>query len=163
MLTPVQLQKLLNPEPHSSVTKFGWRFGVGDKVVQRINNYDKDVFNGDLGIIQTVDHTESMLTVLIDKTMVTYDFDELDELSLAYATSIHKSQGSEYPVIIIPIAMQHYMLLQRNLLYTAVTRGKRLVILVGEAKAIAMCVSNVKQNNRLTRLSDRIIEVMNGE
>ena len=154
----IELQKLLNPEPHASVTKFGWRFGVGDKVVQTVNNYDKEVFNGDLGIIDAVDHVEATVTVCIDQTKVTYDFDELDELSLAYATSIHKSQGSEYPVIIIPIAMQHYMLLQRNLLYTGVTRGKRLVILVGEPKAIAMCVSNVKQNNRLTRLADRIIE-----
>ncbi|GGF92196.1 MULTISPECIES: SF1B family DNA helicase RecD2 [Cysteiniphilum] len=152
----IELQKLLNPEPMASITKFGWTFGMGDKVVQTVNNYDKEVFNGDLGLIRKVDHVELEVTVDFEGVEVVYDFNELDELDLAYATSIHKSQGSEYPVVIIPVAMQHYMLLQRNLLYTGVTRGKKLVILLGEAKAIGMAVRNVTQNNRLTRLSERI-------
>ena len=152
----LELQKLLNPNPIASITKFGSTFGVGDKVVQTINNYDKSVFNGDLGIIKKVDHIELELTITFDASDIIYDFNELDEIDLAYATSIHKSQGSEYPVVIIPIAMQHYMLLQRNLLYTGVTRGKKLVVLVGETKAIAMAVKNVTQNKRLTRLADRI-------
>ncbi len=152
----IEMQKLLNPTPLSSITKFGWTFGVGDKVIQTTNNYDKEVFNGDLGIIRAVDQEEAEVSVLFDNQLIIYNFDELDELSLAYATSIHKSQGSEYPVVIIPLAMQHFMLLQRNLLYTGVTRGKKLVILIGEPKAIAMCVRNVKQNNRLTKLDERI-------
>ena len=152
----IELQKLLNPNPKASITKFGSKFGMGDKVVQTVNNYDKSVFNGDLGIIKKVDHIELELTISFDAIDVIYDFNELDEIDLAYATSIHKSQGSEYPVVIIPIAMQHYMLLQRNLLYTGVTRGKQLVILVGEGKAIAMAVKNITQNKRLTRLADRI-------
>ena len=150
------LQKLLNPKPMASITKFGWEFGIGDKVVQTINNYDKEVFNGDLGIIAKVDHVELEVTIIFEGKSIIYDFNELDEIDLAYATSIHKSQGSEYPVIIIPLVMQHYMLLQRNLLYTGVTRGKQLVILVGESKAIAMAVNNMTQNNRLTRLAERI-------
>lgn len=154
------LQTLLNPSPISSVTRFGWRFGVGDKVVQSVNNYDKDVFNGDLGIIRNVNVLASDVQVDFEGRSVLYDFSELDELDLAYATSIHKSQGSEYPIVIIPLSMQHYMMLQRNLIYTGVTRGKRLVILLGEPRAIAMAVKNVKQNNRGTLLSERIIHAL---
>jgi exodeoxyribonuclease V alpha subunit len=116
----------------TSITKFGWTFGIGDKVVQTVNNYDKEVFNGDLGLIKTIDHVDLEITVDFDDKIVTYDFNELDEIDLAYATSIHKSQGSEYPVVIMPLSMQHYMLLQRNLIYTGVTRGKKLVIMIGE-------------------------------
>ncbi len=155
----IELQKLLNPSPMASITKFGWTFGIGDKVVQSVNNYDKEVFNGDLGLIKTVDHVELEITVDFDDKIVTYDFNELDEVDLAYATSIHKSQGSEYPVVIMPLSMQHYMLLQRNLIYTGVTRGKKLVIMIGEPKAIQMGVSNFKQSKRLTKLSERIIEL----
>lgn len=154
----VEIQKVLNPSPRSYVMKYGWSFGIGDKVMQTINNYDKEVFNGDLGIIKEIDRVESQLTINFDGKNVIYNFDELDELDLAYATSIHKSQGSEYPVVIIPISMQHYMLLQRNLLYTGVTRGRKLVILIGEPKAIKIAVNNLSQNNRLTKLSDRLLE-----
>ena len=152
----IELQKELNPNPIASITKFGLTIGVGDKVVQLINNYDKEVFNGDLGIVKSIDHDETMAIIDFEGKKVEYDFTELDEIDLAYATSIHKSQGSEYPVVVIPIAMQHYMLLQRNLIYTGVTRGKKLVILIGEAKAISMAVRNVKQNDRLTYLKQRL-------
>ena len=153
----IELQSILNPNPQNHLSKFGSTYGTGDKVIQTVNNYDKEVFNGDLGIIQSINHVDHEINITFDahKT-ITYSFDELDEINLAYATSIHKSQGSEYPIVIIPIAMQHYMLLQRNLLYTAVTRGKKLVILLGEAKAIAMAIHNITQNNRLTKLAQRI-------
>lgn len=154
----IELQKELNPNPVASITKFGLTIGIGDKVVQLINNYDKEVFNGDLGIVKSIDHDETMAIIDFEGKEVEYDFTELDEIDLAYATSIHKSQGSEYPVVVIPIAMQHYMLLQRNLIYTGVTRGKKLVILIGEAKAISMAVRNVKQNDRLTYLKQRLQE-----
>lgn len=156
----IELQRTLNPEPIASITKFGLTIGVGDKVVQMINNYDKEVFNGDLGFVKSIDHDNTLVTLEFDGKEVEYDFTELDEIDLAYATSIHKSQGSEYPAVVIPIAMQHYMLLQRNLLYTGVTRGKKLVILIGEPRAISMAVRNVKQNDRLTYLSERL---QNGE
>ncbi len=156
----IELQKLLNPNPPASITKFGWTFSVNDKVIQTVNDYDKDVFNGDIGFITKVDHAEAQMTVLFDGREVVYDFGELDEIDLAYAASIHKSQGSEYPVVIIPIAMQHYMMLQRNLLYTGVTRGKKLVILLGQAKAITMAVKNFKQAKRITKLSQRIQQIV---
>ena len=156
----IELQKLLNPSPVESITKFGWQFGVGDKVIQTSNNYDKDVFNGDLGTIIQVDHIENEVTALFDDKKVVYDFGELDELDLAYAISIHKSQGSEYPVVIIPLAMQHYMMLQRNLFYTGVTRGKKLVIVIGEPKAIAMAAKNIKQSRRITKLAGRLKEAL---
>lgn len=155
----IEIQKHLNPNPIASITKYGWSFGVGDKVVQTINNYDKDIFNGDLGIIQSVDHIESEVKINFDNNLVNYDFNELDELSLAYATSIHKSQGSEYPIVIIPLAMQHYMLLQKNLIYTGVTRGKEIVILIVEPKALYMGVKNSTQSKRLTKLKQRIKEI----
>ena len=152
----IELQRVLNPNPIASVTKFGLTIGVGDKIVQMINNYDKEVFNGDLGFVKKIDHDNTVVILEFESKEIEYDFNELDEVDLAYATSIHKSQGSEYPAIVIPIAMQHYMLLQRNLLYTGVTRGKKLVILIGEPKAISMAVRNVKQNDRLTYLSERL-------
>ncbi|MED7789274.1 ATP-dependent RecD-like DNA helicase [Francisella sp. 19X1-34] len=153
----IELQKELNPNPAASITKFGLTIGVGDKVIQLVNNYDKEVFNGDLGIIKSIDHENTTVIIDFEDKDIEYDITELDEIDLAYATSIHKSQGSEYPVVVIPIAMQHYMLLQRNLIYTGVTRGKKLVILIGEAKAISMAVRNVKQNDRLTYLKQRLI------
>lgn len=107
-------------------------------------------------MLKKIDHDNTVVILEFEGKEIEYDFNELDEVDLAYATSIHKSQGSEYPAIVIPIAMQHYMLLQRNLLYTGVTRGKKLVILIGEPKAISMAVRNVKQNDRLTYLSERL-------
>lgn len=154
----MDLQKILNGLAEPKVTRYGWTYSPGDKVLQNINNYDKDVFNGDIGFIDSIDLEEQLLQVKFDERIIEYDFNELDELSLAYAISIHKSQGSEFPIIVIPLAMQHYMMLERNLLYTGVTRGKKLVILIGEKKAIAMAVRNQKQNARLTDLAQRIRE-----
>lgn len=112
-------------------------FSVGDKVMHVENNYDKEIYNGDIGFIKGIDQTEQEVTVDFDQREIKYDFTDLDQITLAYAVTIHKSQGSEYPVVIIPILMQHYATLKKNLIYTAVTRGKKLVIILGEAKALA--------------------------
>mgnify|MGYP004701533919 CR=1 FL=1 len=151
-----ELQKVLNPSGEPKVTRFGTTFSPGDKVIQTVNNYDKEVFNGDIGRIESIDTEESAVRVDYDGRIVEYEFGELDEVSLAYATSIHKSQGSEYPAVVIPLAMQHYTLLARNLIYTAVTRGKKLVIIIGQPKALGMAVRNVKSNKRLTNLAARV-------
>jgi exodeoxyribonuclease V alpha subunit len=153
-----ELQKALNPNGEPKVTRFGTTFSPGDKVIQTVNNYDKEVFNGDIGQIEAIDTVEDVVTVEYDGRVVEYEFGELDEVSLAYATSIHKSQGSEYPAVVIPLAMQHYTLLERNLIYTAVTRGKKLVTIIGQPKALAMAVKNRKSNKRLTKLAARISE-----
>jgi len=151
-----ELQKALNEKGEPKVTRFGTTFAPGDKVIQTVNNYDKEVFNGDIGQITGIDVEEGVLNVEYDGRTVEYEFGELDEVSLAYATSIHKSQGSEYPAVVIPLAMQHYTLLERNLIYTAVTRGKKLVTIIGQPKALAMAVKNRKSNRRLTKLAVRI-------
>ena len=153
-----ELQKLLNGQAEPKVKKFGTTFAPGDKVMQMVNNYDKEVFNGDIGKIAAVDLEDSSVTVVFDGRKVSYDLSELDEVALAYAASIHKSQGSEYPVVVIPLAMQHYMLLERNLLYTAVTRGKKLVVVIAEPKALGMAVRTHKARKRLTRLAERLAE-----
>ena len=116
--------------------RFGWTFAPGDKVMQIENDYDKEVYNGDIGFVTEVEPEEGELTASFDGRSVTYGFGELDTLVPAYAVSIHKSQGSEYPAVVIPVMTQHYAMLQRNLLYTGVTRGKRLVVLVGQKKAV---------------------------
>lgn len=152
----IMLQQALNGAAEPKVSRFGWTFAPGDKVLQNINNYDKEVFNGDIGNIESVDLEQSTLLINFDGRAVEYDFAELDELSLAYAVSIHKSQGSEYPVVVVPLATQHYIMLARNLLYTAVTRGKQLVVIVGQKKALAMAVNNVRTNNRVTALQQRL-------
>ncbi|MFN8657696.1 MAG: ATP-binding domain-containing protein [Candidatus Obscuribacterales bacterium] len=153
----IELQKRLrSAENGATVTKFGWSYGAGDKVIQTVNNYDKEVFNGDIGTITSVDLEESELAIDFDGRAVKYELHELDEISLAYAASIHKSQGSEYPAVVIPLAMQHYMLLERNLLYTGVTRGKKLVVVVGQPKALAMAVKNKRAARRLTALAERL-------
>jgi exodeoxyribonuclease V alpha subunit len=137
----LHLQGVLNPPRGGpEVERFGWRFRVGDKVLQTQNNYTKDVFNGDVGRVAVIDEAERELAVDFDGRLVPYDFGELDELSLAYAMTIHKAQGSEYPAVVIPLHTQHYVMLQRNLLYTGVTRGKKLVVLVGSSKALEMAV-----------------------
>jgi exodeoxyribonuclease V alpha subunit len=140
----VLLQRELNPrrEGDSAVEKFGWEFRAGDKVIQTENNYDKEVFNGDIGIISAIDLVEKEVRINFEGREVVYDYGELDEIVLAYAITIHKSQGSEFPVVVIPIATQQYLLLQRNLVYTGITRGKKLVILVGQRKALEMAVRN---------------------
>ena len=151
-----ELQKVLNPAGEPKVTRFGTTFAPGDKVIQLVNNYDKEVFNGDIGQVTMVDMEEALLRVEYDGREVEYEFNELDEVQLAYATSIHKSQGSEYPAVVIPLAMQHYTLLERNLIYTAVTRGKKLVTIIGQPKALGMAVKNQKSTRRLTRLTERL-------
>ncbi|MDA1129739.1 MAG: ATP-dependent RecD-like DNA helicase [Chloroflexi bacterium] len=150
------LQKALNPNGGTAVTRFGRTFFPGDRVIQTVNNYDKDVFNGDLGRVSEVRTNEGEITVAFDDGVVTYDFSELDELQLAYAISVHRSQGSEYPAVVIPVMTQHYPLLQRNLLYTAISRGRKLVVLVGSQKAIAIAVKNQKTGARHTGLSGRL-------
>ncbi|HXP59911.1 MAG TPA: ATP-dependent RecD-like DNA helicase [Dongiaceae bacterium] len=153
-----RLQGELNParpaEPF--VEKFGFQFRARDKVIQTENDYDKEVFNGDIGQVVRIDPLERAVTVKFDAREVTYDFGELDELSLAYAITIHKSQGSEFPAVVIPLATQHFLLLQRNLVYTGVTRGKRLVVLIGQRKALAMAVRNHRTENRWSGLRARL-------
>jgi exodeoxyribonuclease V alpha subunit len=147
-----ELQQLLNPDPPEQVERFGWRFAPGDKVMQVANDYEKEVFNGDLGTIDQLDADNSELTVLFEGKPVIYGWGELDQLVPAYACTIHKSQGSEYPAVVIPLLTQHYAMLQRNLVYTGLTRGKRLVVLVGQPKALAMAVKNHRGRRRYTRL-----------
>ena len=154
----VRLQQALNParpnEP--SAEKFGWRFCLRDKVIQTSNNYDKEVFNGDIGQVTAIDETERELTICFDQREVVYEFGELDEISLAYAITVHKSQGSEFPAVVIPIAMQQHMLLQRNLIYTGITRGKKLVVLVGQGQALDKAVKNNSPQNRFSGLLTRL-------
>lgn len=149
------LQEALNPQG-AQITRGGRCFRVGDKVMQIRNDYDRSVFNGDIGIIVYIDAENQELTVRIDGVDVKYDFGDLDELVLAYAISIHKSQGAEYPAVIIPVTTQHYVMLQRNLLYTGVTRGKRLVVLVGSKKALNIAIRNNKIMQRYTGLVRRL-------
>ncbi len=155
----IELQKVLNPPGESRVERFGWTFGPGDKVMQVENNYDKEVYNGDLGIVSAVDSEEGTLTATFDGRLVTYDFGELDEIVLAYATTIHKSQGSEYPVVVIPVVTQHYTMLHRNLIYTGVTRGKRLVVMLGQRRALAMAVRGTQGRRRWTKLGEWLSSV----
>lgn len=148
------LQQALNPPGEHSVEKFGYHFSVADKVMQIENNYDKDVYNGDIGFVTQIDPDEQELTATFDDHVVTYAFGELDELVLCYATTIHKSQGSEYPVVVIPVSTQHYMMLKRNLIYTGITRGKRLVVLVGQKRALAMAVKGKQTERRWSKLEE---------
>jgi exodeoxyribonuclease V alpha subunit len=150
----VELQKALNPNPSAKVERFGWIFAPGDKVMQIENDYDKDVFNGDIGYVEAIDGDESELIVDFDGRAVTYQLGELDTLVPAYAATIHKSQGSEYPAVVIPVMTQHYAMLQRNLLYTGVTRGKKLVVLVGQPRAIAIAVRNAAGRRRWSKLNE---------
>ena len=131
------LQQRLNPSAEPRLQRFGNTYAAGDKVIQRVNNYDKEVFNGDIGRITTIDPEAGLVAIEIDGRAVEYESSALDELGLAYAISIHKAQGSEYPVVVIPLAMQHYSLLERHLLYTGVTRGRQLVVLIAEAEGVA--------------------------
>jgi exodeoxyribonuclease V alpha subunit len=153
----IALQEALNPPGPVQVQRFGWTFSPGDKVMQVTNDYERDVFNGDLGIISAIDPEEGALTVSFDGRSVEYSFGELDELVLAYATTIHKAQGSEYPVVVIPMTTQHYTMLARNLLYTGVTRGKRLVVLVGQRKALAIAIRNGGVRRRLSKLREWLV------
>lgn len=149
------LQQVLNPKKESLILG-GRSFKIDDKVMQIRNNYDKKVFNGDIGRIKHIDADSQEFAILFDDGLVRYDFSELDEIVLAYAISVHKSQGSEYPVVVIPIITQHYILLQRNLIYTAVTRAKKLAVLVGTWKALAIGIKNDKTRKRYTLLKERL-------
>ena len=151
------LQETLNPQ-RKIVKRGKTEFRVGDRVMQIRNNYDKKVFNGDLGFIRQIDEAEQEMVVAFDK-MVSYDFSDLDELILAYAITVHKSQGSEYPVVIMPLTTQHYVMLQRNLLYTAVTRAKELIVLIGTKKALAIAIKNNRVVQRNTKLARRLAKL----
>jgi exodeoxyribonuclease V alpha subunit len=147
------LQQILNPiESPEQVSRHGYTFKVGDRVMQIRNNYDKLVFNGDIGTITGIDLNEQQVMITYYDKPIVYEMNELDELVLAYAVTIHKSQGSEYPVVIIPLFMQHFTLLQRNLIYTAITRAKKLCIFIGQTKALAMAIKNNKSVLRTTFL-----------
>jgi exodeoxyribonuclease V alpha subunit len=150
----IELQAALNPAGDRKVERFGWTFAPGDKVMQIENDYDKDVYNGDIGYIDNVNSDDGELVVRFDGRTVTYGFGELDTLVPAYAVTIHKSQGSEYPAVVIPMMTQHYVMLQRNLLYTGVTRGRKLVVLVGQKKAVAIAVRNVAGRRRWAKLQE---------
>jgi exodeoxyribonuclease V alpha subunit len=161
----IELQRLLNPDPVEQVERFGWRFAPGDKVMQIANDYEKEVFNGDVGTIDAIDSDNSELSVLFPTSeagaagslVVVYGWGELDNLVPAYACTIHKSQGSEYPAVVIPLLTQHYAMLQRNLVYTGLTRGKQLVVLVGQKKALAMAVKNHLGRRRYTKLAEWLL------
>ena len=154
----VRLQNELNlPRADEPVVeKSGWQFRPRDKVIQTENDYDKDVFNGDIDQIVKTDPVKRAVTIRIDQREVVYDFGELDEISLAHAITIHKSQRSEFPAVVPPLAIQQYLLLQRNLVYTGITRGKKLVVLVGQQKALGIAVKNNRTENRSSGLRARL-------
>jgi len=151
----IELQNALNPTG-LSLTRGGYTFRQGDKVMQIRNNYDKNVFNGDIGYITAVDTNERTLTVTFDSRLVEYDITELDEIVLAYAVTIHKSQGSEFPVVVMPVTMKHFVMLQRNLIYTGITRAKKICVLVGTTKALAYAIKQNTVSKRNTKLKERL-------
>ena len=150
-----ELQAALNPT-EKEVNRGGRTFRVGDKVMQIRNNYDKEIFNGDIGRIRSINLEMQEVKIDFEDREVVFEFSELDEIVLAYAVSVHKSQGSEYPAVVIPLLTQHYVMLQRNLLYTAVTRGKKLVVLIGTRKALGIAVKNDKTRKRYSYLKERL-------
>jgi exodeoxyribonuclease V alpha subunit len=151
----VSLQKVLNPSA-KQVIRYGITFRVGDKVIQTVNDYEKEVWNGDIGRITRLDDVEREATLDFDGRTLTYNYDEFDELQHAYAITIHKAQGSEYPCVVIPVHMQHYMLLHRAIVYTGITRGRKLVVLVGAVKALSMAVKRIDSQKRITTLTERL-------
>jgi exodeoxyribonuclease V alpha subunit len=154
------LQQLINPpsSTKAELVRGGMTLRVGDRVIQKVNDYDREVFNGDLGTIAAIDVEEQDVTVRFAERLVSYDYADLNEITLAWAVTIHKSQGSEYPVVVLPIYMQHYLMLSRNLIYTGLTRAKQLAIVVGTQKAIALAVRQVKDQQRYTLLDQRLQE-----
>ena len=153
----IELQKVLNPNHTNGIVKFGQIFAIGDKIMQTENNYDKEVYNGDIGIIKAINEQDQEIIINFYNRDVTYDYTDLDQITLAYATTIHKSQGSEYPAVIIPITMQSYMMLRRNLIYTAITRGKKLVVIIGQKKALAMAVKDTTSSHRYSKLREWLV------
>jgi exodeoxyribonuclease V alpha subunit len=149
------LQERINPPTDHFVERFGHRYGPGDKVMHIVNDRERDIYNGDLGVVTKVDHTEAELTAMFGQTEATFDFGELDALQLAYATTIHKSQGSEYPVVVLPLTMQAYTMLGRELIYTAVTRARKLLVIVGSRKALSIAVRR-RQPRRWSLLRERL-------
>ena len=150
----VELQKVLNPNYSKGILKFGQIFAVGDKIMQTENNYDKETYNGDIGIIRAINEQDQEITINFYNRDVTYDYTDLDQITLVYATTIHKSQGSEYSAVIIPLTMQSYMMLRRNLIYTAITRGKKLVVIIGQKKALAIAVKDNTSSHRYSKLKE---------
>jgi exodeoxyribonuclease V alpha subunit len=150
----IELQAALNRAGDNKVERFGWTFAPGEKVMQIENDYEKDVYNGDIGMIEDVDIDEGEVVVDFDGRSVTFVFGELDTVVPAYAATIHKSQGSEYPAVVIPVMTQHYAMPQRNLIYTGVTRGRKLLVLVGQKKAVAIAVKNVSGRRRWSKLDE---------
>jgi exodeoxyribonuclease V alpha subunit len=150
-----RLQAALNPTG-AEVVRGLKTLRIGDKVMQLKNDYDREVYNGDVGFLKAIDPEEKKATVRVDDRDIVYDEGDLDELVLAYATSIHKSQGSEYPAVVIPVLTQHFVMLSRNLLYTAVTRGKKLVVLVADPRAVSLALGEIRKEDRRTRLADRL-------
>jgi exodeoxyribonuclease V alpha subunit len=157
-----RLQEALNPTG-PSVTRGARTLRLGDKVMQLRNDYEREVYNGDVGLISRLDPETREVMVRFDDREVAYEEGELDELTLAYATSIHKSQGSEYPAVIVPILTQHYVMLSRNLIYTAVTRGKKLVVLVADPRAVGLALAEMRKEERLTYLAERLREARGRE
>lgn len=157
------LQQLVNPPAahKAELTRGGMTLRVGDRIIQKVNDYNREVFNGDLGVIAEMDLDEQAVTVKFAERFVTYDYADLNEIALAWAVTIHKSQGSEYPVVLIPVYMQHYLLLSRNLIYTGLTRARKLAILVGPQRAIGFAVKQIKDQHRYTLLADRLLRVFN--
>lgn len=149
------LQNALNPSP-TALNRGGYSFRQSDRVMQLRNNYDKEVFNGDLGYIESVDTEERTLMVNFEDRLVEYEASELDELTLAYATTIHKSQGSEYPIVVMPVLMTHYVMLQRNLIYTGITRAKKICVLIGSKKALSFAIRNMSVLKRNSKLKERL-------
>jgi len=151
-----RIQAVLNPKG-PDVTRFNRTFRVGDKVMQTRNNYKLDVYNGEIGYVHSVDKSDALLKVRMDNRLVEYKFDNIDELILAYAVSVHKSQGSEFPAVVIPLLTQHFLLLKRNLLYTGLTRARKLLVLVGARKALHIAVNNSQSKDRYTLLEERLM------
>src|SRR5207244_9292712 len=152
------LQQILNPAKpaKAELSRGGSVLRVGDRVIQQVNDYQREVFNGDLGTIASIDQEEQEVVVQFSERQVSYDYADLSELALAWAVTVHKSQGSEYPVVIFPVFMQHYVLLSRNLIYTGLTRAKQLAIFVGPTKAIGLAVKRVMDRQRYTALAERL-------
>ncbi len=161
----VTLQAVLNPAPEAGVVeveRFGWKYRAGDKVMQTENDYDKDVFNGDLGRIRSIDPGAEKMTIAFDGRPVEYRFSDLDRLMLAYAVTVHKSQGSEYPAVVVPVTTHHYVMLRRNLLYTAITRGRKLVVIVGQKWALQKAVEEASDLRRYSTLREQLAALASG-